>query len=83
MRTEGKGMPEEPIPDPNPVTEVRKKGDGTIIVERTHEKPVTQTTVHNIAALRKRVAKMDAAISAWSAKRAPLQAIIDEYEAEK
>lgn len=71
-------MPEE---DPNPVTEVRTKGQGMITVERTHEFPVTASTIYVITDVEAEIAKIDAAIATWEAKRAPLQAILDEYEA--
>ena len=75
-------MPKEieiPIEDPNPVTEVRKKSNGTLVIERTHKTPVTQTTTHNITELEARIAKYESVIAVWQAKIDPLQAIIDEY----
>ena len=76
-------MPEilkEPIDD-NPVTEVRKKVDGALVIEQTHQKPVTKTTTHVIAELKTEIAKYKAVIAVWQAKISPLQALVDEYEA--
>lgn len=64
----------------NPVIETRKKGDGTIIVEKTNENPVTITNIYNIDKIQKEINKIDSVIAIWESKKAPLQAIIDEYE---
>lgn len=72
---------EEPIIDPNPITEIRKKVDGALVIEQTHEKPVTHTTTHNIAKLEAKIAKYEGVIAEWQSKINPLQAIVDEYNA--
>lgn len=64
----------------NRVTEIRKKGMGSLIIERTPEKPVTRIKSYNIAEIQKKIAKIDTVIKLWEDKKAPLQAIIDEYE---
>ena len=76
-------MPKEieiPIEDVNPVTEIRKKSNGSLVIERTHEKPVTKTETHNIAELRWCVNKIDGVIALWQSKRKVHQDLIDEYE---
>lgn len=73
-------IPEDPIDD-NPVTEVRKKVNGSLVIEQTHQKPVTKTTTHVIVELEADIAKYRAVIAIWQAKIDPLQAIVDEYEA--
>lgn len=70
---------EEPIVDPNPITEVRKKVNGALVIEQTPQKPVTRTTTHNIAELQAKIAKYEGVIAMWQAKIDPLQAIIEEY----
>jgi hypothetical protein len=76
-------LPEEPVVDPNPVTEVRTKTETSLVVERTPEKPITVTKIYNIAELQAEIAKYQAVIDIWQAKIDPLQAIIDEYNSMK
>ena len=66
--------------DLNPVTEVRKKIDGSLVIERVHEKPVVNTETHNMDDLRDTIAKYQAVIDVWQARIDPLKALIDEYE---
>ena len=66
--------------DLNPVTEIRKKTDRSLVVERTHEKPVTKTDTYVIADLKDTIAKYQAVIDVWQARIDPLKALIDEYE---
>jgi len=66
--------------DLNPVTEIRKRIGSALVVERTHENPVTEVETHDIAAIQIDIARIDGVIELWQAKRAPLQEIIDEYD---
>lgn len=73
-------IPEEPIDD-NPITEVRKKVDDTLVIEQTHQKPVTKTTTYVIVELEAEIAKYEAVIAVWQSKIDPLQALVEEYNA--
>ena len=75
-------MPKEldEIVNDNPVTEVRKKIDGSLVIELTHKTPVTKTETHVITELQAKINKYQAVIDVWQAKIDPLQALIDEYE---
>lgn len=73
------GMEPEEV-DMNPVTEVRIRRDGALVIERTRERPVTEVETHNIAAIQADLNRIDGVIAVWQAKRNPLQAILDEYD---
>lgn len=72
-------MPEPIEPDPNPITEVRKKVDGALVIEQTHKNPVTKTTTHNIAELEAKIAKYESVAAIWQEKADPLKALVLEY----
>lgn len=52
--------------DPSKVSEVRRKTPDALIIERTPHAPTTTVEIHNIEAVRAKIAKY--------------QAIVDEYE---
>jgi len=70
---------EIPIDD-NPVTEKRKRIDGALVIERTHEKPVTHVETHVITDLKKQITKYQGVIDVWQARIDALQKIVDEYD---
>lgn len=71
-------LPRE-LDDVNPIREARMKKDGALIIERTPERPKTLTTTFVITEIEAEIAKIDGVIELWQAKKAPLQAIVDEY----
>jgi hypothetical protein len=73
-------MTKETKENPNPVTEVRKITPAALVIERTHEKPVTSIKSHDINDLKAKIANYQGVIAVWQAKIDPLQAIIDEYD---
>lgn len=71
--------PHEPHVNPNPEINTYKKVDGTLIIEKTHTKPVIHSKSHNIEETQAQIDKIDNVIAIWTAKKVPLQAIIDKY----
>ena len=71
----------EPEADPNPITEVRKKVNGALVIEQTLQHPVILTTTHNIAELEAKIAKYESVIAKWQSRLDPLKAIVCEYNA--
>lgn len=70
----------EPIEDLNPITEIRKKTDTALVIERTPRDPVTLTTTHVIEDLREEIEKLQAVVDIWQARITPLQNLVNEYE---
>lgn len=79
-------MPEiiegEEIPEikPNPEIKSYKKIEGSLVVEKTHDKPVVHSETHNIEQVQARIDKINEVIALWENKKTPFQAIIDKYE---
>lgn len=70
---------EEPYIDKNPEIKTYKKFAGSLVIERTHSKPVVHLESHNIKHAQKMIDKFDNVIAQWEAKKKPYQDIIDKY----
>lgn len=68
------------IGDVEIATEYTAKDDVLVKVE-TPSKIVPVQTRWNLAEIRAEIARIDGAIQAWQDKRAPLQEILDKYNA--
>ena len=55
----------------------RLEGDNLIKIE-TPETPVSTQTTYNVVEAKEEIAKIDAVISMWEAKKAPYQEIVDK-----
>lgn len=77
------GITEKPIGEDVVITTEITAADDVLIIKETPSEPVPIVTTYNLAEIRAEIARIDGAIAAWNEKRAPLQAIIDQYDANK
>lgn len=74
-----KGHEHEEEPDPNPEIKTYAKVNGALVITKTHVKPVVHSESHEIEETQAEIDKIDGVIAIWTAKKVPLQAIIDKY----
>jgi hypothetical protein len=76
-------MPEETINNEVSIITTYEVVDNVLKVVKTPDKVVPTEEVYDIVLIQEEIAKINNAIEQWQAKKAPLQAIIDLYEANK
>ena len=70
---------EEPHVDPNPEIKTYKKVNGSLVIEKTHTKPVVHSESHSIEKTQAEIDKIDGVIAIWQSKRKVHQDLIDIY----
>ena len=72
---------EKIIVDSNPAIITETKEGDNFVKSTTYKEPKITKVSYNIAELQAKIDKYDGVIAQWEAKKAPLQAIINKFNA--